>query len=747
LAYLDFLTNILRLSLPPSLALSVLLLGVLTSLPAQVPTGAVEGQVTDPSGAAVPGASVTVTGANGAVRTSATDMQGRYRVDGLAPAPYTVRIVYRGFVPFDRAGVEVVAGRVQTLNVRLQIQSEHANVTVSEAGSSEVGVDPSQNVGQIVLRGNDLDSFSDDPEDLANELQMLAGPSAGPEGAQIFIDGFSDGVMPPKASIREIRVNQNPFSAEYDRVGFGRVEVLTKPGSDKYHGQLSLDFGDRALTARNPYLTGPLVPNYLQEMFAGNFGGPLSKKASFFVDADYRITNENSLVNYTSLDSALNLIAISTAVVAPSRRFSVNPRVDYALTPNDTLTLRYSFVDTHAQNQGISTQAFDLASQAYTQDTQQQSAQVIESSVLGTNAVNDIRFQYLRNRTSQSGISTAPEVDVLGAFTGGGTFPLNYTDDNKFELQDNVTMVHGANTLKFGARLRNEGLQEQSTSNFNSRFIFTAVPGGDSALGVYQQNQLLAAQGLPQPEIAAMGFGPSEFLLTAGNPLANVNVFDAGVYVQDDWRVKPNMSLSAGLRYEGQSSVADHADLAPRLGFAWAPGGHNRKTVIRAGGGMFYDRFPANLGWGFGKRSISDILDPLRLPKRIGFCLVATCGLLLYGSKAEEYYYNPFFRIKAGLLVLAAVHAVVFRGSVYNNTAELDGAKRLPARAKLAAGLSLVIWTGIVCSGRAIGYISPGKSPHHYTSSIWSQTNSLASMCKALTFLQGRNLFRWINGD
>ena len=594
LAHFDFLIDGPKFP-PRRRALFALLLGVLTPLSAQVPLGALEGQVTDPSGAAVPGAPVTVTGVNGAVRTTTTDMQGHYRVDGLTAAPYTVRIVYPGFVPFNSASVQVAAGRVQIVNARLQIQSERANVTVSDAGSPEVSVDPSQNVGQIVLRGNDLDSFSDNPEDLANELQMLAGPSAGPEGAQVFIDGFSDGVMPPKASIREIRVNQNPFSAEYDRVGFGRVEVLTKPGTDKFHGQASFDFGNRALTARNPYLTGPIVPNYRQEIFAGNFGGPLSKKASFFIDADRRITDENSLVNYTSLDSALNPVPISSAVVAPSRRFSINPRLDYAITPNDTLTLRYSWVDTNAQNQGINTQTFDLASQAYAQDTRQQSVQIIESSVLGTSAVNDVRFQFLRNRNSQSGVSSAPEIDVLGAFTGGGTFPLNYTDDNKFELQDNVTIVRGANTIKFGARLREERLKEQSTSNFNGRFIFTSVPGGDSALGVYQQNQMLAAQGVPQAEIATMGFGPSEFLLTSGNPVVNVDMFDAGVYVQDDWRVRPNVSLSAGLRYEGQTSVSDHADLAPRLGFAWAPGGRNRKTVIRAGGGMFYDRFPTNL--------------------------------------------------------------------------------------------------------------------------------------------------------
>jgi hypothetical protein len=178
-------------------------------------------QAVDPGVGAVSGASVTVTGTNGTAQTSKIDTQGRYHVGGLAPASYGVRLTYPDFVPFD-ASVVVIPDRVQTVNVHLQIQTERTNVTVSDA-TARVGVDPSQNLGQIVLRGDDLDAFSDNPEDFANELQMLAGFSAGPDGGQIFIDGFSSGVMPPKASIREVRVNQNPFSAEYDHVGFGRV--------------------------------------------------------------------------------------------------------------------------------------------------------------------------------------------------------------------------------------------------------------------------------------------------------------------------------------------------------------------------------------------------------------------------------------------------------------------------------------------------------------------------------------------
>ena len=368
--------------------------------PAQTGSGILQGRVTDPSGAAVASASVTVTGPGGIVRTSTTDSQGQYRFDPVPPGSFSLRIVSRGFATFARANIEVASGRAITADVQLVIEQETQKVTVSDA-ASQLGIDPSQSAGQLILRGSDLDAFSDDPDDLANELQMLAGPAQGPDGGQIFIDGFSDGIIPPKASIREIRVNNNPFSAEYDRVGFGRVEILTKPGADKFHGQLSFDFGDRALTARNPYVVG-IVPNYQQEIYAGNFGGPLSKKASFFVDFNRRVTDENSVLNYTSLDSAFNPVTINNALVAPSHRTSISPRLDYALTPNNTLTLRYSWVDTNAQNQGINVQTFDQASRLTRSRPRQQSVSLVDSAVLGRE--RDQRYAIsVPAYTSQSG--------------------------------------------------------------------------------------------------------------------------------------------------------------------------------------------------------------------------------------------------------------------------------------------------------------------------------------------------------
>ena len=144
-------------------------------------TGAIEGQVIDPSGASVPSASVQVIGPDGTIRQSLTDNQGRYRISGLAQGDYKILVTSTGFSQYQSAVLHVTTARITTADVRLQIQQEKQNVTVSDS-ASQLGVDASQSVGQIVLRGSDLDAFSDDAEDLANELQMLAGPSTGPDG-------------------------------------------------------------------------------------------------------------------------------------------------------------------------------------------------------------------------------------------------------------------------------------------------------------------------------------------------------------------------------------------------------------------------------------------------------------------------------------------------------------------------------------------------------------------------------------
>jgi hypothetical protein len=292
------------------------------TLSAQTPAS-LRGTVTDPSGAGVPGASVTVTGPAGLVRVVKTGSNGGYAFTGLPPGSYTLRIAATGFSLFENMQLELTAARATTADARLAIAAEKQEVTVAE--TTQLELDPSKNAGALVLSGTDLDMLSDDPDDLQNDLMALAGPAAGPNGGQIFVDGFSNGQLPPKDSIREIRVNSNPFSAEFDRIGFGRIEILTKPGTDKLHGSVFYQTDSGAVDARNPFAT--TKPSFLTKQFQGNLGGSLSKKASFFLDFSDRHQDDQALVKATILGPDFLPTPLTENVPTPASRLSVSASI------------------------------------------------------------------------------------------------------------------------------------------------------------------------------------------------------------------------------------------------------------------------------------------------------------------------------------------------------------------------------------------------------------------------------------
>jgi hypothetical protein len=561
----------------------ILLLITATGLLAQTPAPTLKGQITDPSSAAIPNVTITATAGDGKVSVAQTDSQGNFSL-ALAPGTYTIRGLAKGFAPFEKAGVKIASGTPVTLNARLAIQTESQTVTVSDA--IQVSTDPASNAGQLVLNGADLDALPDDPDDLAADLQALAGPSVGPNGGQIFIDGFSGGKLPPKSSIREIRINSNPFAAEYDKLGFGRIEILTKPGTDKLHGQAFLNYGDRAFNTRNPFLTTAEPPPYRSELFGGFLSGALSKKSSFFLDVERRSINENALVVANILDSNFNAVPFNAGILTPIRDITVSPRLDYQLSTNNTLIGRYSYSDRSSGNQSVG--QFNLASRAIQQDVSEQTVQLTETAILNPTSVNETRFMYDHANTSQTGNSTLPAINVQDSFTGGGAnLSQNFNRLNSYELQNSTSLTRGKHQIKFGLRFRDYSLSNQSTTNYNGSFTFFS-------LNTYAAAQKLLAQGATAQQVYAAGDGPGIFSITGGTPLANVSQVDAGLFVQDDYRVKPNLTVSLGLRYEIQSNISDKRDFGPRFSLAWgidSKKGGPAKTVLRVGSGIFYDRF------------------------------------------------------------------------------------------------------------------------------------------------------------
>ncbi len=568
--------------------LGFLVLAISAALMAQTP-GSLKGNVLDPSGAAVPGATVTLTGPNGVVKVAQTDNNGAYSVVGLPPGKYVVRVIAAGFDLFEGSIADLPGGRVSTFDAKMSVASEKQEVTVKD--TQQVELDPAKNAGALVLKEADLDMLSDDPDDLQADLLALAGPAAGPNGGQIFIDGFSSGQLPPKDSIREIRINSNPYSAEYDTQGHGRIEIFTKPGSDKFHGSLNLVYSDHIWNARNPFdtQTSGLPASDTKNLMA-TLSGPINKKASFFLDFTRRQLREAALVNVQQLDPNFNIISNAFGIIAPTTNTRISPRINYQLTSKITLDARYVYSRNETDNQGVG--GFNLPNTGATNKGSNQQFFLTETQVVNTSTINESRFQYFRNDSRSVGNDPELNISVGSAFTSGSNYPLTYANTGNYEFQNYTSITHGTQFIKFGARLREIRTSSYSTNNFPGQFNFANIYA-------YQSFEEQVAAGVALPTILGTGVGPIQYQVAAGQPLIAGDQFDAGLFVQDDWKLVPSMTLSLGLRYEIQNNISDHGDWAPRIGYAWGIGGgqgrfRTPKTVIRAGSGFFYNRFNLN---------------------------------------------------------------------------------------------------------------------------------------------------------
>jgi Carboxypeptidase regulatory-like domain len=563
---------------------------------ASQPSGALRGQVTDPSGAAIANADLVLTPSaapSTPIKGKSND-QGQYEFGQLPAGQYTLNVAAPGFTLYENDNV-VIASQALRLNVAMAIEVEQEKIQVSDTAPT-VDVNPENNAGAIIITGKELESLPDDPDELLTDLQALAGPSAGPNGGQLYIDGFTAGQLPPKESIREIRINQNPFSAEYDKLGYGRIEVFTKPGSDKFHGQFNTDDNDSAFNTPNPF-GGANQPGYYSTLFSGSLSGPINKKASFFFDAQRRNINNLSAIDALTLDpTTLAQTPFIESVPSPRYRTNISPRVDYQLSKNNTLTVHYQYYRDTENAEGVG--QFTLESQGYNSTSIEHTFQISDTQLIGAKVVNETRFQYLRELDNQFALSTAPALNVLGSFNGGGNSQGDILDhQDHYELQNYTSILHGNHMMKFGARLRGIRDANSSTSGFNGTFTFSSLTDSPDETGcvpvmgqrpcpISYEHAVVNAGNLTTPVATQLTY-------TVGVPPLVVGNFDAGLYYQDDWKVRPTITFSYGLRWESQTGIQDHDDWAPRLGLAWAVGGKGGppKFVVRGGFGIFYDRF------------------------------------------------------------------------------------------------------------------------------------------------------------
>ncbi len=542
-------------------------------------TSVLTGTVTDGTGAVLPGAQVQLTGVNGKL-TVHTDHQGGFKAR-VQPGTYGVRIEVPDFAPYQSPSLQLRAGQTTQLPVQLEIAGLAQQVDADTASSPDertVG-------GSLTFEGKALDLLSDDDETLLRQLRALAGGGLNGGGLQILVNGFSGGGLPPKSSIRSIRVNGNEYSAFYDSPGFGRIEVQTRPGASKLHGALNLGGTDQPFNARNPY-TGAQPP-YYQFLTDGNVNGPLGKKTSFFVSEQIQSLANNAVINAVNpFDTTATL---SEALPAPQRTDVYSLRLDRQFSTNNFAFIRDAWSQAHITNSGIN--PLVLPSAAYALNTLTNTLQASDTQILSPHAVNEVRFQYLRTRIRQDPNSTAPALVAEGSFIAGGSETQVLRDNqDHYELQDEFDLEHGPHSFRAGLRLREQRDGNTSSANFNGQFIFPS-------LAAYQITQNGLAAGQSPAQIRAAGGGASQFNLTAGQPSAMLYTDDIAFFAEDDWKLRPDLTFSYGLRFESQSAVPDHVDPAPRVSLKWAPRRGNSPEpfiTVGAGYGIFYDRFAAS---------------------------------------------------------------------------------------------------------------------------------------------------------
>ncbi|MDQ3665053.1 MAG: TonB-dependent receptor [Acidobacteriota bacterium] len=607
-------------------------------------TGSIKGTIIDQLGSLIVNATVVAKDPKGAERKVTSSSTGRYELGALPPGYYDLRVVAPGFGILEEENVEVKSGRTTTIDLQLSVASLEQSITINNKG---VSTDSDRNADALVLGERDLEALPNDPQALAAALQAMAGPTEQGNSPQIKVDGFSSGQIPPKEAIREIRVNQNPYSAENEYPGWGGIEIYTQPGSDKWHGGAAFGFNDESLNSRNPF--APRRAPYQQRSLDVNVSGPIvPKRASFSFYAGRYESDSNAIVNATILDLAtLRPLPFNQSFVTPQVSQNMRARGDLKINKAHTVVGNYEYSDFSQDLQGIG--GFSLPSRAFGGRRSNHTLQLTETAVLNDKTINETRLQLIHTIFRQTSDTTVPALNVLDSFFGGGAQTGSaFNRQDRMELQNFTSWSVGQHFLKVGARIRYVRVMSVSPANFGGTYTFAGgvgpsldandqiIPGGEiaaiSSLERYRRTLLFQRRGLSAADIRSLGGGATQFSIAGGNPEADVKQSDISLYAQDEWKLRPNFTISPGLRYENQNNIHSPLNFAPRIAFAWSPATGSKKnepqasadkntatarptqgtqakpavpsqskTVIRGGIGIFYNRISEDL-----------ILDALR---------------------------------------------------------------------------------------------------------------------------------------
>lgn len=536
----------------------------------------VSGSVEDPNGAAIPKAKLTLTGkATGEARQTTADTGGSFSFENIAPGDYTLRGEAKNFEAAE-SKLKVGAQPVGDVKLKLKVGAKEEEVTIS--GSSK-----EEELGVTMDRNADRLNFDDDllrglPAPGQNPLSIISSflsPAAqGGEGLNVVVDGVeAGGLSLPAGALRRVRINRNPYSAEFRRPGKSRVEVYTEEGSfRRYRGRVSFYSRNSVFDARNAFAGAR--PDLSRQLIEANIAGPLfGKRASFFVSGERLINDESAVVNARTLAGSL-IVNVPT----PERRTNLLGRVEIRAGKAHTLLGIYNFLDESERNRGAG--ALKLAEQGYASAERRHRFQFSDRMILSPRLLNDLRFVVEREERQAGRLATAPAIIVQGAFTGGAPQTFRRNAETVLRIQDIASYTFNRHSLKFGAEARPVWLDATEASNFGGVFEFASL------------DQFAAGR-------------PFVYRVNKGQPRVSFTQHEAFGFIQDEIRLRPNLSLTPGVRYGWQSNLEDRNNFAPRLALAYAPG--DQKTVIRGGAGIFYERVSEEV------RQRSLLYDGLRL--------------------------------------------------------------------------------------------------------------------------------------
>jgi outer membrane receptor protein involved in Fe transport len=538
---------------------ALLPLTLVVSALGQTPGSQMSGVVVDPAGAVISDAKVVLRRQGNRLElTTTTNQQGAFRFTHLAGGNYQIEIRKEGFKP-TITPLEVGAKILSPLRIVLPIAEVHEELAVSDR--DKVSTSPDDNLNVIKLDSAALNKLPALGNDIIGSIErLLDAGSIGSGGPTLIIDGLeSSKKKVPASTIQEVRINQNPYSAEFSRMGRGRIEVITKPGSPEYHGEFNFVFRDHRLDARNAFAENR--PPEQRRIYEGILTGPIGngKKTSFLFSVDREEEDLQSVVFALTPSGS-----VVENVPNPNRETDLSLRLNHQVGKKSTLSVRYEFSFDSTGNEGVG--GFNLAEVAADSKGREHEIYLAHRTVISPHLVNEfiMRAGTENGLTRGARLGTA-RIVVLDAFTGGGNQSDRRSTENHLQLSEILSWTHGKHFVRVGLNLPNVSRHgSNDRSNFGGTFSF-------STLDDYINNR------------------PFLFSINQGDGRLVFWQKELGLFLQDNILVGPNFSLGVGLRYDKQNYLGDNNNLAPRLSFAFAPG-RKRTTVFRGGAGIFYDR-------------------------------------------------------------------------------------------------------------------------------------------------------------